>query len=848
MAPVITVNKKDLLGRCSRPTAVLEKIVQQNALNKTGKIDYNKYGKQDGVGFTPVTDMFVDNFVLRVVVPDYLTKRTKNKHIEYMHIGSTNKRIRELLDAHGLKGYKVKGIGLKTAKNVTELELSSILDRNITNETDDTLYYNQLYKVGCADIEFKDVLGFLRSANYEDRGLFLCDVDCTIDYAGSFNRDQVIESMVSKFDFRCQGTHQDGEKTILDNSIFVGNNCLTYIEDVNGITTRCKIYNKMVQMLECKAVRESIGCHWRDWVIQDDTRLATARDKASDRGLTRAEVTFYCPDGKVPSDQFLENTLLDITSYVDAQLVYSTPYHATWKAYCETFVHSLVVQDEIRDTAVLVYSYNELTRNISGQLIENWKEKADWCCAMLTLNGNLPLDIISAKEYKNEGDCMVEISGDRYLKIKDDKTTNSFTTRIVSRNGIYCYSKGSKESNALLLEKAGITEQPTCIPCLSHVKGNKNSKTYTELRKIDTLKVKIECPKQKGPAKNDNLSKEEARKFQDIVQPIQIELKATKEKLERAKNISAKFTGVELVKLIELKHHHKYPVLALKEFTGQYAPTYKLFLDNGDDIVHCFANSYIRTVIDATLTQELKDKLREGKRDFLTLHDKPLAELVVTGFGRDFKSHKVVLCNLTFHPFDDDACLSIVQEKAQKEIEQKSLEIKTVRANIGHTKPLELILEEHLPLYKDMLNLTALEIGSSHVLTGMGHKMHYGRNRLVLRLADGRFYQAGDYLESQIENLFAGTRILITGSRLNSSRQKYAICKIAQNGDWSGFLEYSKVKLLPTKRYVKSSVLDIKSMDVKGTKRKLVLLDNGEIFKLNKKSKLEEKVNFGDLL
>lgn len=85
------------------------------------------------------------------------------------------------------------------------------------------------------------------------------------------------------------------------------------METVDGQTTR-KIYNKMVQMLESKSVRKTVGQHWKDWVCQKDIRLANARDLVKDRGLTRAEVTFYCKD-KVPSD-FMEDTLLRINEYV----------------------------------------------------------------------------------------------------------------------------------------------------------------------------------------------------------------------------------------------------------------------------------------------------------------------------------------------------------------------------------------------------------------------------------------------------------------------------------------------------------------------------------------------------
>ena len=79
-----------------------------------------------------------------------------------------------------------------------------------------------------------------------------------------------------------QGGTKDTERAIMDKTDQVGNNCLTYKETVQGVTTRCKIYNKMVQMLESKSVRETVGQHW---VCQKNTRLAKARDLAKDLGL-----------------------------------------------------------------------------------------------------------------------------------------------------------------------------------------------------------------------------------------------------------------------------------------------------------------------------------------------------------------------------------------------------------------------------------------------------------------------------------------------------------------------------------------------------------------------------------
>ena len=146
-------------------------------------------------------------------------------------------------------------------------------------------------------------------------------------------------------------------------------------------------------MLENKSVRETVGQHWKDWVCQKDTQLANARDLAKDRGLTRAEVTFYCKV-TVPSDNFMEDALQRVTEYVPSTLVYSTPFADTWKAYCDTMLHSLVVVDRIRDVGLIVYTYSEMTKNISGQFVEHWSEKEQWCLSNLTLSAKLPIDII----------------------------------------------------------------------------------------------------------------------------------------------------------------------------------------------------------------------------------------------------------------------------------------------------------------------------------------------------------------------------------------------------------------------------------------------------------------------
>ena len=356
-------------------------------------------------------------------------------------------------------------------------------------------YYEQILKIACPNIEYNIVMNFLRNVDYNGYGFFLKDFDVTIDYAGSFNKYKVIDYLTTFRDFREAGSFKTGEeypRTIVDNDKEVGKNCLSWIEDVDGIKTRQKIYNKMVQMLETKSVRSNVGSHWKDWVCQSETRLADARDKAKDRGLTRVEVTFYTQN-EIPDDGFIDRVLHRIIKYIPKDLVYSTSYATTWKLYCDSFKHSLVCVDRSKDIGIIVCSYNEETGNISGHVIENWSQREKWCLDNLTLNGILPLDIIEvvevSKVFENKKkDVVLEIVGNRYYKINKDKSTR-FTTRLVSQGGVYSCHTG--KDNDKLLEKAGFVEHENCIPLLARSKGTNASKADAELRRVETLDVKL---------------------------------------------------------------------------------------------------------------------------------------------------------------------------------------------------------------------------------------------------------------------------------------------------------------------------------------------------------------------
>ena len=134
-------------------------------------------------------------------------------------------------------------------------------------------------------------------------------------------------------------------------------------------------------------------------------------------------------------------------------------------------------------------------------------------------------------------------------------------------------------------------------------------------------------------------------------------------------------------------------------------------------------------------------------------------------------------------------------------------------------------------------------VGSVHSIEGIGHIVHYGTPRLVLKINEN-IYQAGQDLEEKEGQISPACSIKIEKIRVNRDRHvKYAICSIYENGDWTAVTNYSKTPIL-SRFNGSTNVVDVRTVNVKGVKRKLLLTDTGEIYKL-KKSKLEERLKPG---
>ena len=241
---------------------------------------------------------------------------------------------------------------------------------------------------------------------------------------------------------------------------------------------------------------------------------------------------------------------------------------------------------------------------------------------------------------------------------------------------------------------------------------------------------------------------------------------------------------------------------------------------------------------DAYINNKLQEaenlKLLDVDDIYLSLRNEKLGSLIITGKGTNFTGHKTVFCQLSLNSKEET---EIIQKREpNKEVDEICLA--------------PIIPREHLLNYREYPNLASLSVGGVYNVDGLGYIRHYGTERLVVSM-DGKIFQAGADVEEKSAQLKYMSKIKIEKLRTNvNTRQKYAVCSIFEQGDWTACVEYENVPIFPkNKMDGQTCVLDVRTVEVKGQKRKLLLtqredVDPPIIYKL-KKSKLEENIKIG---
>ena len=197
--------------------------------------------------------------------------------------------------------------------------------------------------------------------------------------------------------------------------------------------------------------------------------------------------------------------------------------------------------------------------------------------------------------------------------------------------------------------------------------------------------------------------------------------------------------------------------------------------------------------------------------------EKELATLSITARGTNSYGQTTVFCNFVVNYPTALATRKVVHETKTQ----------------GDGEELTTLGQEDLLLYREYSNLTALPIGSTNKVSAIGYAKSYGGERLVIKIVD-TFYQAGDDVENKVDQLKLDSILKIEKIRRDPSRRtKCAVCSIYKPGDWTACFDFSKTSML-INWDGSTCVVDVKAIDVKGKKRKVLLTDQGTVYKLKK--------------
>ena len=211
-------------------------------------------------------------------------------------------------------------------------------------------------------------------------GYFIYCVDYTRDYSGTMEKEELIKYLMEEEGFKIEGSgsNMDKNKTILNNSSYVGRNVLTYLRREKGNLKRIKFYNKIVSNLEAGEVRNSFGGHLFDYVYSSNERLKNLfwHPDIKKRGATRIEVSLHGRQHRINEDdgENLINREFNLMCSKE-KLFYIQPSANQWKALAEKIKQCFILVDRPNHLIYLAWYGNSLTGRIAGVKVDYSKKK-----------------------------------------------------------------------------------------------------------------------------------------------------------------------------------------------------------------------------------------------------------------------------------------------------------------------------------------------------------------------------------------------------------------------------------------------------------------------------------------
>ena len=198
----------------------------------------------------------------------------------------------------------------------------------------------------------------------------------------------------------------------------------------------------------------------------------------------------------------------------------------------------------------------------------------------------------------------------------------------------------------------------------------------------------------------------------------------------------------------------------------------------------CYPNKYLEDRIKEFLKKENIKTFKDPKRGYITLYKKTLAALTIKGWGRTEQRHVIVYCSGLWSCVSKKDSLAMLTDEMKQDINKTDTKLQEGTSKSVIQVP---VIPVWVP-YKTLNNLTELPIGSIHKVTATEYAKYYGTDKLVVQPEDSTLYQAEEFLEMCKDSLHNCCKIIIEKLRLDKARRKSAVCKIVQQGDWSGLV------------------------------------------------------------
>ena len=787
-------------------------------------VDHNQYGKKDDIGFQAVSKDFSDNVLVAVpVTREELVRKDKNGKSIPMDKDWRGKVPKDILDANGdiiqkrapeIGAYITAKCGVHNQNLQRKFRKRGDESRDVSaiklryNPKDDT--FVQVYKVSMHEAELETVLEIVSSDIFGKDGTRLEDIDFTRDLSGSFDQQELSNYLVDNEICRLKSQPKNAGLDIIldDNDALVGSNCLSIISEDSRF--RYKYYNKQVQMLESKSVRTKYGQHWHNWIYQTGTRLSEARDKATNRGLTRLELTMYFGFEDL-NVKFNKECLDSYQSQIPNHLVYSTPYSCVWKGILDKTKQNMVLVDnrtlpngEKRNNAMVVYSVNKKTGKVqSVNISKNWSRNRNWVLAHTLLSNENPIEEYIL-ETSNPVDEKPMYSLTKKVFIRTRKTgLDSWKTVLSTYISLVgtCTKYIAQEDLERKWENAGVGKHPNLQPTLYRQKEITTNGTNLDLYEMECLVPMLPmCSNDIDPdivKKLINQRDEYISQQNQIVQTKLLERKEIQSRLllvrsvvERFRNstqIGLKNIPFGIYKIIGYKLHWnkrwgKEDIVVYMESrpkpqamggTSEHGKKHIVFGNwelhkalTGIQIITPTEGVYCLVGEETIATMDIYGRNGNGR---ILFH-------IQIGESLDFHTREAVM---------------------DKEVEiEKSLK-EEIPTKIPVDLPLEEILEESLPVYKSCLGLEELPPNSIHLLKSFGWTIHYKQRKLLVQIGD-IFYQAGSHLESLYDGKWMdGTIILLCKCKTDrKNRKHYMECVVVGKGEWWKATNISKTEKL----------------------------------------------------